>query len=177
MKNLSEKEIKDLGKIAIDYDRQVVLCGKEKADNALQFWQLGYIANQSDNKLVDLETLKVDFDNYCFNSYPSSLSSSNIRENVFSFFKPHFAHPTEDKEAWVSVEDKGPLCWESGNWDGLKSDIVLVYSNEITIPATAYEGFLDGSKYLNFYDYRDCEITKPTHWMPLPKAPETSNKV
>ena len=70
-------------------------------------------------------------------------------------------------------DEHTPICYESGRWDGLKSDLLLVsyiedYSVKYSV-ATAYSGFMDGSKFLNFYDDNDYEIINVTHFMKLPK--------
>jgi hypothetical protein len=47
---------------------------------------------------------------------------------------------------WISVKDNLPICFRSGNWDGLASDLVLVYDDKgNTNVALVYNGFMDGS--------------------------------
>lgn len=37
-------QIKELGTLQIDYDRQIAICGQKAADNVLHFWMMGYRA-------------------------------------------------------------------------------------------------------------------------------------
>jgi hypothetical protein len=68
-------------------------------------------------------------------------------------------------EKWVSVNDRTPHAWESGNWDGKRSDKVLCQDSkgEYHI-AEVYEGTLDGSRFVNWYDSRDYEIDNVVKW-------------
>ena len=70
------------------------------------------------------------------------------------------------------VKDQEPYCWESGDWDGRKSDPLLVYTSDKEYHvATAYSGTMGGSKFLQFYDNWDYEIEDVTHWAELPHFP------
>lgn len=66
---------------------------------------------------------------------------------------------------WYDIKNKRPIATESGNWNGLKSDkiIVCTRSGKYHI-AVMYEGILDGSEFCEFYDDRDFEIETVTHW-------------
>ncbi len=69
------------------------------------------------------------------------------------------------------LEDVKPLCYESGEWDGLKSDLLLVYDYQGNYNvAVAYGGIMDGSKFIDFFDMNDREILNVTQWMELPSA-------
>ena len=64
---------------------------------------------------------------------------------------------------WYKIEKKKPLATQSGCWDGLKSEKILVAtrSGKIHI-AEMYEGVLDGNKFCNFYripGHADAYIT------------------
>ena len=67
---------------------------------------------------------------------------------------------------WISVEDKLPLTYKSGSWDGLKSDEIFVKTKENKYyVAVLYSGILDGSKFNEFYESNaDFEIKDITHW-------------
>ena len=69
---------------------------------------------------------------------------------------------------WHKLENKKPIASQSGDWDGLKSDKVLVATRfrKIYI-ATLYEGTLDGSKFSQFYDETDGEIDYVIFWTEL----------
>lgn len=64
---MEKEELYTLAKKEIDYDRQVALCGKERADTVLQFWILGFTHNESQILSLQKEKqdLQVDCNNYC----------------------------------------------------------------------------------------------------------------
>lgn len=66
---------------------------------------------------------------------------------------------------WYDVKKKKPLATESGCWDGLRSDKILVktFSGRYYV-AVMYEGILDGSEFCEFYDDRDFEIENVKWW-------------
>jgi len=71
------------------------------------------------------------------------------------------------EEGWISVEDKTPIAYETGDWDGQRSDLFLCEDvmSEYHL-AHLYE-YHDGQ--VEWYDKEDFglrhEIVK---WMPLP---------
>lgn len=70
---------------------------------------------------------------------------------------------------WNNIKDKKPLAYQSGGWDGKKSDKVLVCTlSGSYYVAEMYEGALDGaldgSKFFDFYDDRDFEIENVAFW-------------
>jgi hypothetical protein len=77
---------------------------------------------------------------------------------------------------WISVKDRLPICFGRGNWDGLRSDLVLTIDNKGDINiALVYNGFMDGSEFENWYTKNDYEVeNEVTHWMPLPEPPKQS---
>jgi hypothetical protein len=61
---------------------------------------------------------------------------------------------------WVKVEDRLPLCYLSGVWDGLCSDNVIVEDKSGRhYIACLNEGILDGSKFQYWYESNDWDIT------------------
>jgi hypothetical protein len=67
------------------------------------------------------------------------------------------------------LKNAKPSCFERGNWDGLRSDLLLIVTSEGEFEiGTAYGGIMDGREFLNFYDKRDYEIENVTHWAYLP---------
>ena len=72
-------------------------------------------------------------------------------------------------KGWISVEDKTPIAYKTGVWDGQKSDLVLTYNavDDTHCIATLYEGYLDGNHFKDWYHVDDFEIPTPTHWKPL----------
>ena len=69
-------------------------------------------------------------------------------------------------KGWISVEDKTPIAYKTGVWDGQKSDLVLTYNavDDTHCIATLYEGYLDGNHFKDWYHVDDFEIPTPTHW-------------
>jgi len=77
---------------------------------------------------------------------------------------------TLQKENWISVDDKMPLTYLEGHWDGLASDDVLVQDDKgVCYVATLYTGFLDGTEFNDFYDNRDFDIKNVIKWKPIIK--------
>ena len=79
-----------------------------------------------------------------------------------------FKAGVEFAQRWISVEDELPICYESGDWDGLRSDFVLVKNkNGAWRKGRLYSGIIDGSKYSDWYDEYDFELDNITHWRPI----------
>jgi len=75
---------------------------------------------------------------------------------------------------WISVSKKWrlPIGLESGEWDGLRSDYVLVVNeNNDIFQSRSYSGTMDGSEYYEWVDKEDNIIVGVTHWMELPYLP------
>lgn len=71
--------------------------------------------------------------------------------------------------SWRYTETEKPLCTETGNWDGKKSEQVLCEdSMGIRHLATCYEGTMDGSYFFDWYDQNETEIKHVRRWMPIP---------
>lgn len=58
---------------------------------------------------------------------------------------------------WISA-DIEPHCYESGNWDGKRSDWHLVETKEGLSVGRCYSGFMDGSSFCCWYSDKDYEI-------------------
>lgn len=66
---------------------------------------------------------------------------------------------------WKDIKKEKPIAYKKGDWDGLKSDKVLVSTGFGKYQvAEMYEGILDGSKFCDFYDDRDFEIKGVKYW-------------
>lgn len=58
-----------------------------------------------------------------------------------------------------------PTALETGEWDGKRSDWVLVV-DETGLPRVGrvYSGRMDGSEFNDYYDTHDYELKGVTHW-------------
>ena len=66
---------------------------------------------------------------------------------------------------WHNIKDKQPIATQTGNWDGFKSDKILVATkNEKICVVEMYEGVHNGYKFRNFYDHDDFEIFNVVKW-------------
>ena len=71
-------------------------------------------------------------------------------------------------QRWIPVEEELPLAYISGNWDGLKSDFVIVkFKNGDWTKAVLYSGTMDGSEFNDWYCEQDYQISNITHWRPI----------
>ena len=76
---------------------------------------------------------------------------------------------------WNNIEKKQPLAYKSGDWDGKKSDKVLVYTlDKKYYVVEMYEGILDGNKFQEFYDGKDSIISNVALWSELDDACNTT---
>lgn len=74
---------------------------------------------------------------------------------------------------WQELGRHTPHCYETGDWDGKRSDFMLVVVDGTEIQmARAYGGTMDGSRFLDFYDKNDYEIIgNISHFADLPSMP------
>jgi len=72
---------------------------------------------------------------------------------------------------WISTKDQTPLCYQTGEWDGKRSDIVLCVDKNGGIHlAQCYEGFMDGSEFFEWYDKDDFELcVEIVRWVEINK--------
>lgn len=77
----------------------------------------------------------------------------------------------EKKNGWTLVgEENYPITYESGDWDGLRSDVVLVrfkdnYYRIVTTTGRCYSGVIDGCSFVDFYDERSgFDIENVIEW-------------
>jgi hypothetical protein len=71
---------------------------------------------------------------------------------------------------WKKLSEEPPMAVKSGDWDGLKSDSLIVADKDEKLHiAVMYEGFMDGSHFRNFYDeVSDYEINDVVYWSYVP---------
>lgn len=71
----------------------------------------------------------------------------------------------EEKNKWVKVREKLPSCYESGEWDGLRSEeIIFMCENGDKYVGRLYSGFIDGSHFNDFTDISSFVIPNVTEW-------------
>lgn len=74
-----------------------------------------------------------------------------------------------DGDKWTFLKDKEPTGYETGNWDGKKTDTLIVCDkNDRLYIAIAYVGHMDGGAFCDFYTLDDFEINDVVKWMPAP---------
>ncbi len=72
---------------------------------------------------------------------------------------------------WKDINKEKPLAYRDGDWDGKKSDLILVCTmGRKYHVAVMYEGILDGSEFCDFYDDRDFEIHNVKFWAEIDPA-------
>jgi len=71
---------------------------------------------------------------------------------------------------WKKLSEETPMAVKSGDWDGLKSDSLIVADKDEKLHiAVMYEGFMDGSHFRNFYDeVSGYEINDVVYWSYVP---------
>lgn len=72
--------------------------------------------------------------------------------------------------SWIYLDKETPICTETGNWDGKRSDEILVrdYNGKHYV-AYCYQGFMDGAAFCDFYSSeRDSLIEGITYWTFIP---------
>lgn len=74
---------------------------------------------------------------------------------------------------WISfTESDQLLAVESGDWDGKRTDYMLVATSDGNVlKARAYVGFLDGGEFCNWFTENDSEVIGVTHFQELPNHP------
>ncbi|MBP9790836.1 MAG: hypothetical protein KBD57_09870 [Bacteroidia bacterium] len=83
-----------------------------------------------------------------------------------------FISGVEFAQRWIPVEEELPIAYETGGWDGKRSDLVLVkYADGDWTKARLYSGELDGHKFNDWYDENDYLINTITHFRPIELKP------
>lgn len=81
-------------------------------------------------------------------------------------YKDQLSKDLSNSNQWISLKTKKPLATESGAWDGLKSEQILVQDKTGNYHvAEMYEGTMDGSYLCNFYSIpHGYEIENVINW-------------
>ena len=73
-------------------------------------------------------------------------------------------------ESWIDVNEDLPHAYESGNWDGLRSDLCLVEFKDGSLDfARIYKGQMDGFEFCDWYDKMDFDFGTSVivKWRPI----------
>lgn len=85
-----------------------------------------------------------------------------------AYFSEGFMAGAEFAQRWIPIGEEIPLAYKSGDWDGLKSDVVLAKNNHGSIfIAGTYQGEIDGLKYCDFVDMNEYVISNVISWRPI----------
>ncbi|MFW5847306.1 MAG: hypothetical protein ACOCVF_00105 [bacterium] len=76
----------------------------------------------------------------------------------------------EDRFLLKSVINDEPIPYETGEWDGKRTDLVLVKLADGSFNiGRLYKGYMDGSEFNDWYDQNDCELnSEVVAWSNLP---------
>lgn len=89
----------------------------------------------------------------------------NGEVDIEEFSSECFKRGVEFAQRWISVEEELPLCFEYGNWDGLRSEFVLAKDNTGEWhKARLYSGLLDVFKFNQWVDSRDYDLIGIIEW-------------
>lgn len=74
------------------------------------------------------------------------------------------------KFKWRNIEKTKPICYKTGDWDGKKSDEILIsdFNGKFHV-VTCYETILQGEKIYDFYDSNDYEVGNFLLWTEIPE--------
>ena len=77
----------------------------------------------------------------------------------------------QEKANLIPVEIEMPLAYETGDWDGKRSDVVIVKTRKDEyFVARLYHGFMDGSEFNDWYSEDDFEVPEEVvAWSELPE--------
>lgn len=68
---------------------------------------------------------------------------------------------------WIKTEEQLPITYETGSWDGKRSDEVIAIDSNYNKHLATYYDFENGDS--GWFDNRDCEIRyEITEWMEIP---------
>ena len=72
---------------------------------------------------------------------------------------------------WIYTENEKTIAYETGEWDGKRSDEVVVQTDIDTKHiARLYEGVMDGSEFSNWVESDDYEFSREiVRWLKLPE--------
>jgi hypothetical protein len=79
-----------------------------------------------------------------------------------------FINGAEFAQRWIPVNEELPIAYESGNWDGLRSEYILAKNIDGNwFKARIYQGVMDGFKYCDWVTESDTILTEIIYWRPI----------
>lgn len=100
------------------------------------------------------------------------ISVNEAKDIVESLTNPEIlASENLVKQEWYyPSEGEFPICYQSGRWDGLKSDPVLTKDKDGN-PSLLFliEGEMDGSKFKDWYGIDEFNASTPYKWQKIPE--------
>lgn len=71
---------------------------------------------------------------------------------------------------YFEVEDELPLCYQSGDWDGKRSDFVIgIDKDDVPHIVRLYSGFMDGNEFADWYNVDEFEVHDIVKWCKIPE--------
>lgn len=73
---------------------------------------------------------------------------------------------------WININKEKPICTQTGNWDGRKSEELIVrdFKGNHHV-AYCYQGFMDGVDFCDFYTSEsEYQIDGVIFWAKIPDA-------
>lgn len=70
---------------------------------------------------------------------------------------------------WNNINKTEPNAWETGDWDGSRTDFLLVLDKKgIAHIARAYQNIYQEESYFEWYDKEEYEVENVNFWMEIP---------
>lgn len=94
--------------------------------------------------------------------------SKNILETIEKSAENSFKLGAEFAQRWIPVEEEKPLAYETGEWDGKRSNFVLAKDKHGNVYiARIYQGVIDGSEFCDFVDRTEYDLNDIISWRPI----------
>lgn len=105
----------------------------------------------------------------CLQAHPDNEKDSEFEDRISDLEEiVKFEKQKTDIMMWKSTSIKNPSAYETGHWDGKKSDLVLCEDKKGCYHlAYYYEGVLDGSKFEDWYDKNDNELSDIVQYLEI----------
>lgn len=117
-------------------------------------------------KINNTETLEKAIEENYWNTITLCEDSDNTNmKYVEELINTSFINGVEFAQQWISVKDKLPITYKTGDWDGKRSDLVICkLDNDKYCIARLYSGKIDGFEYNDWLDEDNDISYNVTHW-------------